>query len=246
MKSFKNFYNKFHKYSAVQYKLISENNFTYQTIIKIFNKYIKQNDTVLDIGCGVGVLSLYYGNKCKLVTGIDISNKVITLAIKSAKILYLDNSVKFKTLNFPDDYLKDTFDKIIFSEVLEHIFNESKALIAISKMLKHDGKLIITVPSTNSPLYKMGLSKKFDEEVGHLRRYSANDLIDKLEENGFKIHKIYKTSGLIRNIMYNSKQFDLLIRLMKGYIGIFINYLDSLTINVFGESQIIAIATKKR
>lgn len=241
----KNFYNKFHNDSRVQRKLITENNFTYQTIIKIFNKYIKPEDSVLDIGCGVGVLSLYYGKRCKSVTGIDISNKAISIATESAKILKLNNSVKFKTLNFPDNHLKDTFDKIIFSEVLEHILDENKALKAILKMLKPNGKLIITVPSKNSFLHKVGLSKKFDEEVGHFRRYTSAEIKNKLKDNDFKVFRIYKTSGLIRSILFYFKPFGFFIKFMKSYIGTFINYIDLLTINLFGESQIIVIATKK-
>ena len=89
-------------------------------------------------------------------------------------------------------------------------------------------------------------TKKFDEEVGHLRRYALEYLKSKLEKNGFFVYKIYKTEGLIRNIMFNLRPFGFLVKFMKGPVGKFVNWLDSKTVDFFGESQIIVIACKKR
>ncbi len=241
----RDFYNGFHKYSTLQKKLISDNNFTYETTLKVFNKHIKSSDTVLDVGCGIGVISLYYGNKCKSVHGIDISDKAIKLANESAKELKLNQKIKFEVVDFPNKYLDKKFDKIIFSETLEHIQNEDLALQSISKMLNKNGQLIVTVPSVNSFIYRIGLAKKFDKEVGHLRRYTVDSLKSRLEKNGFKVLKIYKREGLIRNILFFMKPFGFLIKFMKGFIGKFIIWLDSQTIKLVGESQIIIVATKK-
>lgn len=240
------FYNNFHKFSNSQNKIIDTNNFTYATLLKIVNLYIKPNDSVLDVGCGVGVLSLYYGNKCKSVTGVDISDRAIYLANQSVNELGFGKKVKFEVLDFPNKFLSRKFDKIIFSETLEHIGDENKALSLINKMLKRNGKLIITVPSQNSVLYKLGLAKKFDLEVGHLRRYTVASLKSVLKRNDFKILKVYKREGLIRNILFFIRPFKFLIKFMKGIIGIFVNWLDFQTLKIIGESQLIIIATKKK
>lgn len=241
----KNFYNVFHKNTTIQTKLITENNFTYQTVLRVFNKHINSNNSVLDVGCGIGVISLYYGNKCKSVHGIDISDKAIRLANESAKELKLNKKVKFEVVDFPNKFLQKKFDKVIFSETLEHIQNEDKALNSISKMLNKDGQLIVTVPSVNSFIYRIGMAKKFDKEVGHLRRYTVENLKSRLEKNGFKVLKIYKREGLIRNILFFIKPFGYLIKFMKGFISKFVIWLDSQTIKLVGESQIIIVATKK-
>ncbi len=241
----RDFYNGFHKSSTLQTKLISDNNFTYETTLKVFNKHIKSSDTVLDVGCGIGVISLYYGNKCKSVHGIDISDKAITFANESAKKLKLNQKIKFEVVDFPNKYLAKKFDKVIFSETLEHIENEDLALQSISKMLNKNGNLVVTVPSVNSFIYRIGLAKKFDKEVGHLRRYTVDFLKSRLEKNGFKVLKIYKREGLVRNILFFIKPFGFLIKFMKGFIGKFVIWLDSQTIKLVGESQIIIVATKK-
>ncbi len=242
----KEFYDSFHKFSKIQHKLISERNFTYQRIISIFNRHIKRSDKILDLGCGIGVVSMYYGHRSNSVVGVDVSGNAISIGKKSVEFFDLKKFVKFKVLDFPNEFLNETFDKIIFSEVLEHIRNEDKALSAIYKMLKYNGKLIISVPSENSLLHKLGFTKKFDEEVGHLRRYALEYLKSKLEKNGFFVYKIYKTEGLIRNIMFNLRPFGFLVKFMKGPVGKFVNWLDSKTVDFFGESQIIVIACKKR
>ena len=242
----KKFYENFHKISKIQYKLISENNFTYQKTISIFNKYIKRSDKILDLGCGVGAIALYYAHKSNYVTGVDISDRAISITRKSMELLDLGQFIKLKVLNFPKEYLNETFDKVIFSEVLEHIHNEHKSLNAIFKMLKTNGTLIISVPSENSLLYRIGITKRFDNKVGHIRRYTPRSLTAILEKNGFVVYKIYRTEGLIRNVMFNLSFFGFLIKFMKGFIGKFVNWLDSQTIDLFGESQIIGIASKKR
>lgn len=43
---------------------------------------IKENSTVLDVGCGVGQLAFILSGKCKQVTGIDFSSRMVEYASK--------------------------------------------------------------------------------------------------------------------------------------------------------------------
>ena len=97
--------------------------------------------------------------------------------------------------------LKDRFDLIICSEVLEHLQDDMKALLKMNILLKDNGGIIVSVPSVNAPLYKLGLAEKFDKRVGHLRRYSLNQIVSLIEKAGFKIEETYKTEGVIRNCL---------------------------------------------
>lgn len=62
------------------------------------------------------------------------------------------------------------FDTIIYIDVLEHIFDHSKELCFAADKLEKDGHLILLSPAFNF------LFSKFDNSVGHYRRYSANSL----------------------------------------------------------------------
>lgn len=103
-------YELFHSKSKIQTKIVSDKNFTYRNIIYILNKYITKSQKILDIGCGVGTISLYLANKGNKVFGIDISKNAITTARESAKHLGLKN-VYFEEMKFPNKTPKEKFNK---------------------------------------------------------------------------------------------------------------------------------------
>jgi len=238
-------YNEFHEDSSLISKVISENNFTYINILEILRKTVssKSISTVLDIGCGVGAIDFYLARKGYKVTGIDISNKAIKVAKQSAKELNI-LTVNFLSSSVEDLKLKDRFDLIICSEVLEHLQDDMKALLKMNILLKDNGGIIVSVPSVNAPLYKLGLAEKFDKRVGHLRRYSLNQIVSLIEKAGFKIEETYKTEGVIRNSLYLFKQLGFFIRLIKGPLVKIASSIDRMTIPLFGESQIFVVARK--
>ncbi len=95
-----------------------------------------------------------------------------------------------KDIQYPDN----TFDFIYCSHVLEHVPDDRKAINELYRVLKPDGKAIISVP-----LYR-SLDKTFEDpsldtpklrlkhygQADHLRKYGL-DFIDRLEDAGFTI-----------------------------------------------------------
>ena len=243
-----NIYKRFHKKSKVPKKIITESNFTYFYIIQIINKYLRKEKNllkVLDVGCGVGSLSLYLVKRGLKVDGIDISKKAIQLCKEYAKQKNLDENVRFLVSGFYNLKTKDCYDLIICSEVLEHLENDSKALLKLKTLLTKDGILIITTPSLNAPLFKLGLAKQFDKRVGHLRRYSTSLLSDLAKKSGLEIIEMKKVEGIIRNSLYLFGKLNFLIRFIKGPLVGVINFFDNLSKKFFGESQIIVILKNK-
>ncbi len=175
----KNLYETFHNKAKSQQKIINSNNFTYKVILSILDPYLTTNKDILDIGCGVGTLSLYCAKKSKKVLGIDISKNAISIANNSVKYLKLKN-VNFETVDFPQNAPKGTYDLILCSEVLEHLPDDSLALKKIFNLLKPNGIAIISTPTKTAPMYRLGLASNFDKRVGHLRRYLLNELISKM------------------------------------------------------------------
>ena len=103
------------------------NNYYFDNTIKrLFNQTIKieNNYKVLDLGCGVGRMSLWLAPKVEKTIGIDISPKMIEIAKKRA-ISFNQKNVEFfvtsgKSLEFEDRY----FDLIICIGVLKYIIDE--------------------------------------------------------------------------------------------------------------------------
>src|SRR5258708_2618194 len=108
-------------------------------------------DNILDLGCGDGFylhLLSNLGLDLKL-TGSDFDEAALIVAKKRFKgsgIKFVKGDLMSK-LPFKDK----VFDKIVMSEVAEHLPNDLKGLKEVFRILKPNGVLCITVPNANYP-----------------------------------------------------------------------------------------------
>lgn len=239
-------YETFHGGRKLQKRIITDNNFTYRELIKAIKPYLNHVETILDIGSGVGTIDFYLALKGKKVTGIEISENAVEVAKANAKLFDVDKNIKFIAAAFPNKVPHKQFDLVLFSEVIEHLEDDKKALKDIRKILKPDGILVITTPSIHAPLYKMGLLNKFDKEVGHLRRYSNKGLESLVKANGFTIVSIGMHEGILRNFLFTNPKAGKLLRFVKWRISDFVAGIDYVTIPLFGASNIHLVARKKQ
>ena len=222
-------------------RIISKKDFTYRNIVGVLDKFCRGKN-VLDIGSGVGTLDLYLAQKGRQVTGIEISQRAVDIARQSQRLLGI-NKIKFIRGDFFQLKIREQFPFVICSEVLEHLSNEQQAINKIYRLIKPEGLLLITVPSQNAPLIKLGAIKKFDQVSGHLRTYTLDSLRLLLEKNQFKVIYTQKTEGLVRNSLYVFR-LNLIIKLANRFplVSDLITWLDNLSLRLFGESQIITVA----
>lgn len=99
----------------------------------------------LDIGCNTGYYLADY--KGGLGVGVDISLHVLVKAKnKCANRLAYDNLILGDAEQL--SFLKSaTFDNILCSELLEHVYSPTSVIFHIARILKPDGKALITVPN---------------------------------------------------------------------------------------------------
>lgn len=236
----------FHKATNVQNRIISDDNFTYRLVLEELKRYIKPNRTILDIGCGAGTLCFYLAKRGAKVAGIDISEKAISSCKQSANKLLLRRQTSFEVMNFPYETPRRKFDYVLLIEVIEHLRDDDLTLKKVFLLLKDGGIAIITTPSKNAPLYKLGLANKFDKRVGHLRRYDTKELVKKCEKNGFQVIDLKKKEGLIRNFLFINPIAGKFIRVInKLNLSNFVTIVDNFSKRLFGESDIFIIARKK-
>lgn len=238
-------YQAFHQDRRLQKRIIGDNNFTYRHLIEILKPYLPKVKKILDIGSGVGTIDFYLASKGKKVTGIEISKSAVELAKKNAELFNLNKKITFINAAFPTKILKGQYDMVIFSEVIEHLEDDTKALRDIWKVLKPNGLLVITTPSINAPLYRLGLLNKFDREVGHMRRYTLPYLISLVEKNGYKVIQSGRHEGIIRNLLFTSKFGGKLLKVIRWKLSDFITKIDSLTLTDRGESNLHLVAKRK-
>jgi cyclopropane-fatty-acyl-phospholipid synthase len=122
-----------------------------QHIIKKLN--IKQNQKVLDIGCGWGSLAIDIAKSthCE-VTGITLSKNQFDYCKKKAKELNLENQVTFKLIDYRE--LNEKFDRIVSVGMFEHVGRKfyKKFFKKVENLLNDNGiSLIHTIGSVNPP-----------------------------------------------------------------------------------------------
>jgi len=172
--------------SGIGFRIIGSPHVGVRERARLILKRIGYGDlNVLDAGCGIGLYSFEIAKRGFNVTGIDIEKEKINTAKEISekagiKINFLcDNLMKIK--------LKDKFDIIVCSEVLEHIKNDKKVINNLSKLLTKDGKIIITVPKLSPYSKNITDYKRF----GHVRPgYDEKDVKDKLVKSGLEITEI--------------------------------------------------------
>ncbi len=131
---------------------------------------------ILEIGAGIGSFSEKLSKKGSL-TVTDINRRYL-YNIKEkygSKIRIGYGDIEKNEYDFNNK----KFDTIVCLNVMEHIKNDSKAVINMYYLLKKGGKLILLVPA------HMCLFSNFDKKLGHFRRYKKGNVYRLLRDSGF-------------------------------------------------------------
>lgn len=238
-------YQKYHSKIKLQKRVIRDNDFTYRNIIGSLNQLLHPGDKALDIGSATGTLSFYVASKGLSVDGIELSKNAYLYAKANKKKLDIKN-VKFINNSIESYSTNKKYNLITCFEVLEHLENELTVLSKVNKMMDTNSIFAISVPSKNAPLYRLGLLNNFDKRVGHLRRYSLNEIRLRVNRAGFNVIRSFRYEGVLRNTLFTNKFLGQMIRLTKlNFINNLITEIDNIFLKLFGESQIVLICNKK-
>lgn len=170
---------------------------------KIILENIGQGKEILDLGCGRG----FYLKTClKLfpksnIVGIDKNESYLKVAHRLTKGQKNVKVQKADATNLP--FKNNSFDRVIASEILEHINDDEKAVSEIYRILKPKGKAIITVPYKDYPflwdplnwvlekIFKIHIPENIWWLAGiwadHKRLYLEKELAAKIKHYNFRI-----------------------------------------------------------
>jgi len=92
-----------------------------------------------------------------------------------------------------------TFDRVVASEMLEHIQDDVNAIAELTRVLRPGGVLAVTVPSWLPELVNWKLSSEYHAPAakgGHVRIYSSTELRAKLEAAGLNVFAHHRAHSL--------------------------------------------------
>jgi len=177
----------------------NEADMAYRRRTKILIDYLQleSGDRVIDIGCGMGFYLMVMGKLHELwQVGFDTDMQRLRQAQFREVPAHLVSG-KIESLPFA----AESFDKVVLSEVLEHLTRDDEALIKIHQILRPGGILALSVPHANYPFLWDPISRlrsfaglhplRGGPLVGiwtnHVRLYHPDQLLSLLEKTGFKI-----------------------------------------------------------
>lgn len=166
---------------------------------------LRDNDYVLDAGCGEGfyVMLMTRLTKAK-IAAIDGNDSLITTARQWVGKNDLVSWHVGDLIKLP--FADKTFSKIICSEVLEHLPDPVATLRELRRVLRDDGVMAVTVPNHRYPLLfdplnwvreHLGLGHFSSRNLwlgglwaNHVRLYTARELTRDLTAGGLDIQEM--------------------------------------------------------
>ncbi len=161
----------------------------YEKYFDIFSKKIHLNKhaKILEIGCYDGLFLKRFsdaGYECK---GIDLNEGFVKYGRSHYGLDLASGTI------FDFQFSDNSFDLVIFHQVLEHLNNPIKFLKEVNRICKDNGTLFLSVPNTGSFIHKAEASVKdgncqpsFIDFPNHLFYYSKKSITIMLNDAGFR------------------------------------------------------------
>ncbi|TNF33823.1 MAG: class I SAM-dependent methyltransferase [Gammaproteobacteria bacterium] len=188
---------------------------------------LQPGDVVLDLGCGEGrhTIAAYAGHEVTVI-GVDLGFADLQTARQRMGDFdepANDNKhwlfMQSNGLHLP--FADQAFDKVICSEVLEHVPDYEGMLREINRVLKPGGFFCASVPRFWPEWLCWALSDQYHaNEGGHIRIFSARRLQKKIEALGFGFrgrhwaHALHSPFWWLKCVFWDSQDQS---RLVKAY-----------------------------
>ena len=143
-------------------------------------KFSKVSDQVLDFGAGIGTFAQSLSDAGRQVTCVEPD------PAQNARI----REQELTAYTCLEDVPRESMDLVYSLNVLEHIKDDRAILRLCRTRIRPGGTILIYVPAFQF------LYSSFDRMVGHVRRYSRAELVQKVNGAGFHVDKVCYVDSL--------------------------------------------------
>ncbi|MDP2749240.1 MAG: methyltransferase domain-containing protein [Nanoarchaeota archaeon] len=157
-------------------------------INELIENHITKDDSVLEIGCGTGYYTAYVAERCKKLTAIDLSEKMVQLTSKKIKKLGLEN-VDVQNMDINKFSSDQKFDKVFCIGVLDYVKEPLSFLQKCSNL--SSGSIIVTAPNKSVFSKTMKVYAKLTK--AEHKYYTDDELKNSLVDSGFKDVEMFET-----------------------------------------------------
>ena len=113
--------------------------------------------TVLDVGCGGGVLAESMAAAGALVTGIDMGETALSVARRHSRENDLPISYHRSTVEAFDGAPTGGYDAVTCMELLEHVPSPASIIVSCARLLKPGGHLVIATLNRTLPSWFLAI-----------------------------------------------------------------------------------------
>ncbi|MBT8489637.1 MAG: class I SAM-dependent methyltransferase [Deltaproteobacteria bacterium] len=162
------------------------------------------DDSLLDVACGSGEFTLFAASRIRRAVGIDISDRMIDLAQKSASQNRLTN-VNFLSHDVSDIPCDDdSFSIVVCKSAFHHIHNYDEILTEMIRCCKDSGRIsiqdIVAYENDHVNVFFEQIEKRID--ISHHVTLSKDFI-----QNLYKRHNMTITSTFEVNVDLNFKEY---------------------------------------
>lgn len=150
---------------------------------EFLRRWIPENGSVIDIGCGVGRWCEVASKYARTVVGIDFDAGLIAQAMDETK----GANIRFVVGDVTKDLKGERFDLALLIHVIEHIDDADKILNDLKNVAS---AIIVEVPDfEHDPLnwIRLETDASFYTDGDHVREYTESILTDHLTRNGWQV-----------------------------------------------------------
>jgi SAM-dependent methyltransferase len=194
---------------------------------------LERGDLVLDLGCGFGRHAYEAGRRgadvVALDAGLDECEGVASVFTAMVEAGEIDPDIASIAAVQGDGYrlpfADATFDRVICSEVLEHLHRDDVAMGELARVLRPGGTMAVTVPRFGPELVNWALSDEYHAvKGGHIRIYRRRQLLARLRACGLEVtgtghaHGLHSPYWWLRCLVGTTNEDHVLVRAYHGLL----------------------------